>query len=133
MKKGDSGPEVKKLQEFINYVATQPEGQKIGLNAVELDGKYGDETSKEVSKLKKWIISSGQYDINDTDGTFVQPEIAQAMGVELQPSGFNKVVDWTFGKGALSTFGTKLVQGDQWAKKTFGDPTKKDKSETLAP
>ena len=131
MKKGDSGPEVIKLQEFINYVATQPEGQKISLQPVKIDGKYGDETTKEVSKLKKWIISTGQYDINDTDGTFVQPEIAQALGVELQPSGFNKVVDWVFGKGALSKFGSGLAQADQWTKKTFGDPTKKNKPETL--
>ena len=128
MKKGDSGPEVKKLQEFINYVSTQTEGKKVGLLPVNVDGKYGEQTSKEVSKLKKWIKSSGQYDISDTDGSFVEPEIAQAMGVELQPSGFNKVVDWAFGKGSLQTFGNKLVQADQWARKTFGDPTEKNKT-----
>jgi hypothetical protein len=73
-------------------------------------------------------MSTGQYDVKNTDGTYVQPEIAQAMGVELQPSGFNKVIDWTFGKGAMNTFGTKLSQADQWTKKTFGDPTKNNKS-----
>lgn len=127
MKKGNSGPEVKKLQEFINFISTQPELQSYGMTPVVVDGKYGDETAKQVSKLKKWIMSTGQYNINDTDGSYVQPEIAQAMGVELQPSGFNKVVDFVFGKGALDTFGNKLSQADQWTKKTFGDPTKKNK------
>ena len=127
MKKGDSGPDVKKLQEFINFTATEPEGKKFGMTPVKVDGKYGDETVKQVSKLKKWIMSTGQYDVKDTDGTYVQPEIAQAMGVELQPSGFNKVVDFTFGKGAMNTFGAKLAQADQWTKKTFGDPTNNNK------
>ena len=127
MKKGDSGPDVKKLQEFINFTATEPEGKKFGMTPVKVDGRYGDETVKQVSKLKKWIMSTGQYDVNDTDGTYVQPEIAQAMGVELQPSGFNKVVDFIFGKGAMNTFGAKLAQADQWTKKTFGDPTNNNK------
>ena len=97
------------------------------MTPVKVDGRYGDETVKQVSKLKKWIMSTGQYDVNDTDGTYVQPEIAQAMGVELQPSGFNKVVDFIFGKGAMNTFGAKLAQADQWTKKTFGDPTNNNK------
>jgi hypothetical protein len=128
MKKGDSGPEVKKLQEFINFMSSQPEAKGFGITPIKVDGRYGDETVKQVSKFKKWIMSTGQYDVKNTDGTYVQPEIAQAMGVELQPSGFNKVVDWAFGKGAMNTFGTKLAQADQWTKKTFGDPTKNNKS-----
>ena len=128
MKKGDSGPEVKKLQEFINFMSSQPETKGFGITPIKVDGRYGDETVKQVSKFKKWIMSTGQYDVKNTDGTYVQPEIAQAMGVELQPSGFNKVIDWTFGKGAMNTFGTKLSQADQWTKKTFGDPTKNNKS-----
>jgi hypothetical protein len=128
MKKGDSGPEVKKLQEFINFMSSQPEAKGFGITPIKVDGRYGDETVKQVSKFKKWIMSTGQYDVKNTDGTYVQPEIAQAMGVELQPSGFNKVIDWTFGKGAMNTFGTKLSQADQWTKKTFGDPTKNNKS-----
>lgn len=133
MKKGDSGADVKKLQEFINFVGTQPELKAYGMTPIEVDGKYGDETVKQVSKLKKWINSTGQYNINDTDGNYVQPEIAQAMGVELQPSGFNKVVDFTFGKGAMDTFGNKLAQADQWAKKTFGTPGNKNKPAVSAP
>lgn len=132
LKKGDSGPEVKRIQEFINYVATQPEGKKFGVKPVEVDGKYGDETVGQVSNLKKWIMSTKQYDINDTDGSYIQPEISQAMGVELQPSGFNKVVNWVFGKNAMSTFSSKLSSADQWTKKTFGDPTKQNKPEMSA-
>jgi hypothetical protein len=128
MKKGDSGPEVKKLQEFINFMSSQPEAKGFGITPIKVDGRYGDETVKQVSKFKKWIMSTGQYDVKNTDGTYVQPEIAQAIGVELQPSGFNKVVDWAFGKGAMNTFGTKLAQADQWTKKTFGDPTKNNKT-----
>lgn len=127
MKLGDSGEEVRQLQEFINYLASEPEGGKVNLQPVTVDGKYGNETANEVSKLKKWIKSTKQYDLDDTDGTFVQPQIAQAMGVELQPSGFNKVVDWVFGKGSLEKFGSGLAKADQWTKKTFGDPTKKNK------
>jgi hypothetical protein len=122
LKMGDSGKPVVKVQEFINYFATQPQGQKLGAQQVKVDGKYGSETAKQVSNLKKWIKSTGQYDINDTDGTFIQPEIGQALGVELQPSGFNKTVDFIFGKGALDKFGQKMASADQWAKNTFGKP-----------
>jgi hypothetical protein len=122
MKLGDSGKDVKKAQEFINYLATQPEGQKFGVQQVKVDGKYGSETAKQVSNLKKWVKSSGQYDISDTDGSFIQPEISQAMGVELQPSGFNKTIDFIFGKGSLDKFGQKMASADQWTKKTFGNP-----------
>jgi hypothetical protein len=119
IKLGDSGKEISQLQEFINYTSTQPEGQKVGLQTINVDGKYGPSTAQQVSKLKKWIKSSGQYDIKDTDGSFVQPEIAQAMGIELQPSGFNKVIDWTFGKGSLDKFGQKLMNVNSWLDKTF--------------
>jgi hypothetical protein len=122
LKMGDSGKPVVKVQEFINYFATQPQGQKLGAQQVKVDGKYGPDTVKQVSNLKKWIKSTGQYDINDTDGTFIQPEIGQALGVELQPSGFNKTVDFIFGKGALDKFGQKMASADQWAKNTFGKP-----------
>jgi hypothetical protein len=127
LKLGDSGVEVKKLQEFINYVESQPEGKSIKLSPVSVDGKYGPQTANEVSKLKKWIKSSGDYDIKDTDGNFVQPEIAQGMGIELQPSGFNKVINWTFGKESVESFFSKLGQADDWMKKTFGDPASKNK------
>jgi hypothetical protein len=119
--------EVKQLQEFINYVESQPEGKSIKLSPVSVDGKYGPQTANEVSKLKKWIKSSGDYDIKDTDGSFIQPEIAQGMGIELQPSGFNKVINWTFGKGSVESFFSKLGQADDWMKKTFGDPSSKNK------
>ena len=127
LKLGDSGEEVKQLQEFINYVESQPEGKSIKLSPVSVDGKYGPQTANEVSKLKKWIKSSGDYDIKDTDGSFIQPEIAQGMGIELQPSGFNKVINWTFGKGSVESFFSKLGQADDWMKKTFGDPSSKNK------
>jgi hypothetical protein len=122
LKMGDSGKPVVKVQEFINYFATQPQGQKFGVQQVKVDGKYGSETAKQVSNLKKWVKSSGQYDISDTDGSFIQPEISQAMGVELQPSGFNKTIDFIFGKGSLDKFGQKMASADQWTKKTFGNP-----------
>jgi peptidoglycan hydrolase-like protein with peptidoglycan-binding domain len=122
LKLGDSGKPVQKVQEWLNYTATQPEGKKFGIQPIKVDGKYGPDTVKQVSNFKKYVKSTGQYDINDTDGTFIQPEIAQALGIELQPSGFNKTVDFIFGKGALDKFGQKMASADQWAKKTFGTP-----------
>jgi hypothetical protein len=124
MKLGDSGKEITQLQEFINYMSTQPEGKKLAIQPIKVDGKYGPSTAQQVSKFKKWVKSSGQYDIKDIDGNFVQPEIAQAMGVELQPSGFNKVIDWTFGKGSLDKFGQKLMNTNNWMNKTFGGTKK---------
>ena len=124
LKIGETGKPVQRLQEFINFFATQPQGQQFGVQQIEVDGKYGPETVKQVSNLKKWIKSTGDYDIKNTDGTFVEPEIAQGMGIELQPSGFNKTVDFIFGKGALDKFGEKMASADKWTKETFGNPVK---------
>lgn len=108
---GAKGDKVKKIQEGLLTLQQYP--AKIGGVPTlkfkgPVNGVFGPDTTtaiKEVQRVYKLPITGK-----------VDPKLAFAFGIELEPSGFEKIVP----KDVMKSFGKRLIGANSWLESKFG-------------
>lgn len=111
IKEGDKGDKVKKVQEGI-LLAKQTPANMGGVPTLKYDGKvdgiYGPQTTQAVKDIQK------AYKLPITGN--VDPKLAFAFGIEMEPGGLEKIV----GTDNMKSFGDKMVKSNSWLESKFG-------------